>query len=115
MSEPKEIFDPIRGKLGEFRVALNLSELGDRAWELLSLAQGLEFESPRFVIDPKRQEIWAIILQQFHRYDADPMVVVEPWDVQLKELWDAVGENAMHKLMIVHNFEAYLEPQKAIA
>jgi hypothetical protein len=115
MSEPKEIFDPIRGKRGEFRVALNLTELGDRAWEVLSLAQTLEFEPPRFVVDPKRQEVWAIVLQQFHRYDADPMVVVEPWDLQMKELWDAVGENGLQKMMIINNLEAYLEPQKAIA
>jgi hypothetical protein len=44
----KEQFDPIRGKRGEFRVALNLSELGERAWEILSLAQELGFEQPQF-------------------------------------------------------------------
>ena len=43
-----EQFDPIRGRRGEFRLALNLTELSDRAWELLALSQTLGFETPQF-------------------------------------------------------------------
>jgi hypothetical protein len=101
----KGSFDPIRGERGEFRVALNLTALGARAWEVLSLSQQLNFEQPHFV--SHKDEVWAIVLQQFHRYDADPLTVVDPWDEQMHDLWQAVGEDPLSKLMIIHNFEAY--------
>jgi hypothetical protein len=102
----KQHFNPIRGRQGEFRVALNLSELGERAWELLSFSQQLGFEKPQFATD--QAQVWAIILQQFERYDADLMMVVDPWDEQLYQLQQAVGEDST-SLVILHNFAAYLE------
>jgi hypothetical protein len=49
-------FNPIRGDRGEFRVCLNVSELGDplrggsaeRAWDILAVSQSLGFEKPQF-------------------------------------------------------------------
>lgn len=108
----KENFNPIQGKRGEFRVALHLSELGDRAWEILSLSQEIGFEKPRFETHIRHSgavEVWAIILQQFHQYDADPMVIVEPWDEQTHQLWEACGTDANLKIAILHNFAEYLE------
>lgn len=101
----KTEFDPIRGRQGEFRIALNLTMLGDRAWDILSLSQTLGFDQPQF--KQSKGEVWAIILQQFHSYHADPLTVVEPWDEQMHELWQAVGDEPLSKLMIIHNFEAY--------
>jgi len=109
----KEQFDPIKGQRGEFRVALNLSELGDRAWEILSLSQSLGFPPPQFRSYARLSgvtEFWAVILQQFHRYDVDPRTVVEPWDDQMRQLWQEIGEDAHLKIVILHNFAEYLEP-----
>jgi hypothetical protein len=103
----KEVFNPIRAQRGEFRVALNLTELGEQAWDVLSRSQQLGFAQPQFA--SHKNTVWAIILQQFHRYDADPSTVVDPWDQQLYELWQTVGENETDKLVILHNFAAYFE------
>lgn len=108
----KETFHPIQGKRGEFRVALDLTELGDRAWEILALSQELGFEKPRFETHVRHSgavEVWAIVLQQFHEYNSDPMVVVEPWDDQTSQLWQACEPDASLKLVILHNFADFLE------
>lgn len=109
----KEEFDPIRGRRGEFRLSLNLSELGDRAWELLALSQTLGFETPQFktLIRPSGVvEVWAVILQQLHRYDADSSVVVDQWDDQIDALRTVIGESHHFNLIMLCNLEAYLEP-----
>jgi len=100
-------FDPLRSQPGEFRVALCLSDLGERAFEVLKLSDSLGFESPRFVSD-RSGSVWAIVLNQFHSYDSDPQVIVEPWDTQMHELWRACEPDAEVKVVISHNFEAYL-------
>jgi hypothetical protein len=108
----KEKFDPIRGKRGEFRVAIDLTELGDRAWEILSLSQQLGFNTPQFQTHTRHSgavEVWAIILQQFHPYEADTRHIVEPWDDQLSQLWQACEPDANLKLVILNNFADYLE------
>lgn len=102
----KRTFEPLRSQAGEFRVALCLEDLGDRAFEVLKLAESLGFDSPRFVSD-KSGSVWAIVLQQFHRYDADPMVIVDPWEESLRQLWSACEPDAEIKVLISHNFEAY--------
>ena len=99
-------FEPLRSQPGEFRVALCLSQLRESAFEVLKLAESLGFESPKFISDSSG-EVWAIVLQQFHRYDADPRVVVDPWDEQLLQIWQACEPDAELKLLISHNFEAY--------
>jgi hypothetical protein len=102
----KHSFEPLRSQPGEFRVSICLGQLGDQAFEVLKLAESLHFDTPKFVSD-KTGEIWAIILQQFHPYHADPSVVVDPWDDSLYELWQACEPNAELKLLIHHNFQAY--------
>lgn len=108
----KEEFDPLRGKRGEFRLALNLTELGDRAWELLSLSQTLGFETPQFKTKVRPSgvvEVWAVLLQQQHRYDADSSVVVDPWDDQIDQLRTAVGESHLFNLIMLCNLQDHLE------
>lgn len=114
----KEQFNPIKGKRGEFRVALNLSELGDRAWEILSFSQELGFEQPQFKPHVRHSgyvEVWAVLLQQFHRYDANTNAVVDPWDDSIDLLRQAVGPNNEFSLTVLCNFADYLEPVDAIA
>jgi hypothetical protein len=108
----KENFNPIKGKAGEFRIALNLTELGDRAWEILSLSQGLEFNQPQFLTHTRHSgavEVWAIILQQFHRYDINTNAVVDIWDDQIDELRRAIGTDNEFSLIMLCNFAEYLE------
>ena len=108
-----EQFDPIRGRRGEFRLALNLTELSDRAWELLALSQTLGFETPQFktCIRPSGVvEVWAVILQQIHRYDADSSVVVDPWDEQIDQLRTVIGDSHHFDLIMLCNLQAHLEP-----
>ncbi|MCY7285050.1 MAG: hypothetical protein LH679_16845 [Cyanobacteria bacterium CAN_BIN43] len=104
--EPKTTFNPLRSVPGEFRVALCLTNLGEKALDVLKLAESLEFEAPKFTSDSSGN-VWAIVLQQFHRYDSDPMVVVEPWDQQMSELWQACEPDAGANILISNNFEAY--------
>jgi hypothetical protein len=109
----KQQFDPLRGRRGEFRLTLNLTELGERAWDLLALSQKLGFETPQFrtCIRPSGVvEVWAVILEQVHCYDADPSVVVDCWDDQIDCLRDAIGESHHFDLVMLCNLEAYLEP-----
>ncbi|MBW4619536.1 MAG: hypothetical protein KME17_09275 [Cyanosarcina radialis HA8281-LM2] len=102
----KHLFEPLRSQPGEFRVALCLSQLGESAFEVLKLAESLGFDSPKSIGD-SAGEVWAIVLQQFHGYEADPRVVVDPWDERLSEMWQACEPDAELKLLISHNFEAY--------
>lgn len=104
----KENFNPLKTERGEFRVALNVTALSDRAWEVLSLSQQLGFEVPQFKSYTDRTgytEVWAVILQQEHRYDADPRIVVDSWDDQLHELWQACEPDAELKMSISSNLE----------
>jgi hypothetical protein len=111
-------FNPLQSQPGEFRVALHLSELGERAWEVLELSQQLGFEKPKFktyVRQTGAVEVWAIVLQQFHRFDADPELVVDPWDQRLEQLWQACEPDAELKLVITTNLEAFRSDYAAIA
>ncbi|BAU15931.1 hypothetical protein LEP3755_64970 (plasmid) [Leptolyngbya sp. NIES-3755] len=99
-------FEPLRSQPGEFRVALCLTQLGDRAFEVLKLSESLGFDAPRFISD-SAGDVWAIVLQQFHAYEADPLIVVDPWDDQLSQLWQACEPDAELAIVISHNFEAY--------
>ena len=102
----KPPFDPLRSQPGEFRVAVCLTDLGTRAFEVLKLTETLGFEPPQFVTDAVGH-VWALVLQQWHSYDADPRVIVEPWDTQMQALWSACEPDAELKVLIHHNFEAY--------
>ena len=114
----KDTFNPIRGQRGEFRVGLNLTELGDRAWAVLSRSQELGFEPPQFktyLRHSEAVEVWAVILQQFHPYDADTRLVVDIWDEPLDQLRQAIGQDSEFSLMVLCNFAEYLEPVEAVA
>lgn len=129
----KETFNPIKGKRGEFRISLNLTELGDslsfgtlrerdggaeRAWDILALSQQLGFEKPHFATHVRHSgavEVWAVILQQFHRYDADTRLVVDVWDGPLDQLRQAIGADNEFSLVVLYNFAEYLEPVEALA
>jgi hypothetical protein len=122
----KSSFNPIQGDRGEFRVCLNLSELGDplqggsaeRAWEILLLSQQLGFDKPQFKTHIRHSgasEVWAILLQQFHRYETDTRLVVDIWDEQLDQLRQAIGRDNELSLVVLYNFAEYLEPIEAIA
>ncbi|WNZ25389.1 hypothetical protein HJG54_22740 [Leptolyngbya sp. NK1-12] len=103
-----QTFNPLRTEPGEFRVALLVSELGDKALEILKLAESLGFANPKFVTYTRLSgvvEVWAILLQQFHRYDADPSLVVDVWDEQLEQLWQACEPAAHTKLLIASNLQ----------
>ncbi|PSB29917.1 hypothetical protein [Stenomitos frigidus] len=107
-------FNPLQGKPGEFRVALNLSELEERAWSLLERSQALGFKSPRFETYTRRSgvvEIWAVLLQEFHDYYAATNPVVDQWDDALAELRQAIGAGHEFNLIVLCNFAEYLEPQ----
>jgi hypothetical protein len=109
----QENFEPIQGKRGEFRVAVNVSELGDRAWNILTLSQQVGFQTPQFVTHTRHSEVvevWAIILQQFHPYDADTRFIVDVWDDQIDELRREIGMDNEFNLMVLCNFAEYLEP-----
>jgi hypothetical protein len=114
----KGTFDPIRGNRGEFRVAMNVSELGDRAFELLAFSQELGFDKPQFATHTRHSgvtEIWAVLLQQFHDYYADSSPVIDPWDDSIDALRIAIGEGNELNLITLFNFAEYLEPLEAIA
>ena len=103
-----EIFNPLKTEPGEFRVALLVSEIGVEALEILKLAETLGFDKPRFVTHTRKSgavEVWATLLQQFHRYDADPCLVVDVWDEQLEQLWQACEPDAHIKLLIAVNLQ----------
>lgn len=105
-------FNPLKGQPGEFRVALNLSELDDRAWSLLERSQALGFKPPRFETYTRRSgvvEVWAVLLQEFHDYHADTMPLVDPWDGALDELRQAIGAGHEFNLIVLYNFAEYLE------
>lgn len=107
----KTTFNPIRTTPGLFRVALNISELGDRAWEILALSQTLGFDPPKFethVRPSEIVEIWAVVLEQIHSFDADPMTVIDPWDEQMWELSQACGDDPHTKMMITNNLRECL-------
>jgi len=106
----KDNFNPIKGKPGEFRIALNLTELGDRAWEILKTAEELGFEKPQFKTAPRFSgavEVWAVVLQQFHSYDANTMAVVDCWDEQIDQLRQAVGGDDQFIVIMLVNFAEY--------
>ena len=108
----KESFNPIKGKAGEFRIALNLTDLGDQAWEILSLSQQLGFQMPQFVTHTRHSgavEVWGVILQQFHSYDINTNAVVDIWDTQIDELRKAIGPDHEFSLVMLCNFADYLE------
>lgn len=112
----KNNFNPIRGKRGEFRIAVNLSELGDRAWSILNFSQDLGFEKPKFETCVRASgavEVWAILLQQFHPYEADTRFVVDVWDDKIDQLRSAIGEGHQFNLLMLCNFAEYLEPAEA--
>ena len=114
----KPSFNPIRGDRGEFRVCLNVSELGERAWDILAVSQELGFEKPQFKTHIRQSgtvEVWAVLLQQFHRYDADTRLVVDVWDEPIDQLRQAIGQDNEFSLVVLYNFAEYLEPVEAIA
>jgi hypothetical protein len=100
--EPQVLFEPLRSLPGEFRVALCLTDLEGKSLDVLKLADSLGFESPKFVSDASRK-VWAIILQQFHNYETDSQVVND-WDEQMRQIWEACEPDAHMKLLITSNF-----------
>jgi hypothetical protein len=114
----KTPFEPLRGKPGEFRVALNISEMGDRAFDVLALSQELGFDKPQFTAHIRRSgvvEVWAVLLQQFHDYHANSSAIVDPWDEPIDALRNAIGDDHHFNLITLFNFSEYLEPMKEVA
>jgi hypothetical protein len=114
----KAPFDPLRGKLGEFRVALNISEMGDRAFDVLALSQDVGFDKPQFVAHVRQSgvvEVWAVLLQQFHDYHGNSSAVIDPWDEAIDALRTAIGDDHHFNLITLFNFSEYLEPMTAVA
>jgi hypothetical protein len=103
--EPQIRFDPLRSLPGELRVALCLTDLEEKSLDILNLADSLGFESPQFVSDASGK-VWVIILQQFHSYEDDPQIVVNAWDDQMRQIWEACEPRAHMKLLITSNFKA---------
>ncbi|MCY7392963.1 MAG: hypothetical protein LH647_16175 [Leptolyngbyaceae cyanobacterium CAN_BIN12] len=107
----KNSFSPIRDIPGEFRVALNISELGDRAWEVLAKSQTLGFDTPKFETHIRPSgfaEVWAVVLCQVHSFDVDMMAIVDPWDEKLWELEQLVGDDPETKMRVNTNFRECL-------
>jgi hypothetical protein len=108
-------FDPHDCKVGAYQVSLNLTELGDRAWEILKLAEQLEFQPPQFKTCPRFSgfvEVWAVILQQQHDDKASPDAVLGRWDEQVLELWKAIGQDSQFALVEAYSFEEYGMPRE---
>lgn len=103
--EPQILFEPLRSLPGELRVALCLTDLENKSLEILKLADTLGFESPKFYSDASGK-VWAIILQQFHSFEDDPQIVVNAWDDQMRQIWEACEPQAHMKLLITSNFRA---------
>jgi hypothetical protein len=102
--EPRVLFEPLRSLPGELRVALCLTDLEEKSLDILKLADSLGFESPQFMSD-EIGKVWAIILQQFHSYEDDPQIVVNEWDDQIRQIWEACEPRAHMKIMINSNFK----------
>jgi hypothetical protein len=111
-----ENFNPIKGERGEFRVALNLSELGERAWEILALSQEVGFPAPQFKTHVRYSgaiEVWAVLVQQFHSYDAFTDPILAEWDDVIDRLDRAIGQDSHLKLITLFNFREHLEQDVA--
>jgi hypothetical protein len=111
-------FNPIAGRKGEFRISLNLTELGDRAWDILALSQTLEFGAPKFRTSPSFSgavEVWAIICEEMHKYDADTYLILQRWDDKIDQLRNAIGQDEHLSLIVLCNFAEYIEPTEVYA
>jgi hypothetical protein len=82
------LFNPIKLEKGEFRVCLNLTSLGEQAWDALDRAKQLGFPKPRFQGYQRGEvsETWAILVQEFHDPTAALETVLSPWNDRLDQL-----------------------------
>ncbi|OLP17450.1 hypothetical protein BST81_16810 [Leptolyngbya sp. 'hensonii'] len=84
-------FNPIRLEEGQFRIALDLTSLGEQAWEVLKTAEHLGFPSPRFRQGEKF--MWAVLVEEQHDFTTDCIEdVLAEWDEKVDQLRDSMGE-----------------------
>ncbi len=95
------LFNPIKLEKGEFRVCLNLTALGERAWDALDIAKQLGFPKPRFHGYQRGAvaESWAVLIQEFHS-PAEPFeAALMPWNDLLDDL-AATLSDPNHELLV---------------
>lgn len=117
MSETKTIppFEINRTQKGEYRIYLDLTKLGDKAFEVLQLAASLGFDKPEFVTDPTYSggdldgHVFAILFREFHSYEADPEVLFEYLEDKKIDLWEACEPDAHLKFHVSYRFAKRLE------
>jgi hypothetical protein len=82
------LFNPVKLEKGEFRICLNLTNLGEQAWDALDQAKHLGFPKPRFHGYQRGAvaETWAILVQEFHDPTMDFEAVLQPWNDRLDQL-----------------------------
>jgi len=89
MSMQTKTFNPLRVDKGEFRISLNLTALGDSAWDILSQAQAIGFPKPTFQSfqSGESSQVWAVIVQESGRYDHDSLEsLLERWEPLIDRL-----------------------------
>lgn len=89
MSIQTKTFNPIRVDKGEFRISLNLTALGDSAWDVLSQAQAIGFPKPAFQSfqSGNSSEVWAVLVQESGSYDHDSVEsLLARWEPMLDQL-----------------------------
>lgn len=108
-------FEINRVQKGEYRIYLNLTLLGDKAFEILQLAASLGFDKPEFVTDPTYSggaldgHVFAILFREFHQYEDDPDILFAHLDEKQYQLWEACEPDACLKLTISSRFAKRLE------
>jgi hypothetical protein len=105
-------FNPILLERGQLRVALNLTVLGEKAWDALTLASRLGLPQPQFraFMSDKGSEVWAVLIDETHSYDADRDTIMEPWESAVDALTEALEPASYLKIMVAHRLK-----QNAIA
>lgn len=116
MSENKTIqpFQVNRIQEGEYRIYLDLTNLGDKAFEVLQLAATLGFDKPEFVTDTTHTgglhgHVFAVLLREFHSSENDPGALYDHLEEQKYELWEACEPEAELKFHVSYRFKRCLE------
>lgn len=86
-----QTFSPVQLSQGQFRIALNLTELGTSNPDILLLAQELGFPLARLQRTDKA--IWAILVDEQHNFETDTFEsLLEHWDDRLDRLRSALPD-----------------------
>jgi hypothetical protein len=105
MSTQTTIFNPLRIAKGEFCISLNLTALGDAAWDVLAQAKAIGFPKPTFQSFQSSEgaQVWAVLVEEHRDFERDSIaVLLERWEPMLDQL-DLGDRNVT--LLIVGRFK----------